>query len=398
MKRKPLTFALAALTVGLLGSCSKINERLDNLEKEMIQTVTIIPAYSDGSVEANEDTLTVNCIVEPAAAVATIGRDSVRVLVATVNKTKSATCQTVVPAEISKTPATGELTVKADISDITPAEGKALMVALKLSNGISKYTTEFVGVTLPSDALPGKFTVNFEGKQVNFSKGNLIATVNASGAPTAWKFATKQYDYLGNVAANNSIGTTAGDVDLFCWSTDAAYNNWGIHTKTPVTADYTDGDFKDWGTAYCKSNGIKNATTWRTLTTDEWQYLFNFREVNGDTGEGYSYQRAQINSEVSGGVYGLILYPDNYTETAKASYSSAEWTSLEDTGCVFLPAACNRKGSDVDDTGDFGCYWSSSAYDSIGAYVVFFDGDFAGSDYHTRDLAFSVRLITEVEE
>ena len=33
MKRRFLIFALAAFTVGLLGSCSKINERIDGLDK-----------------------------------------------------------------------------------------------------------------------------------------------------------------------------------------------------------------------------------------------------------------------------------------------------------------------------------------------------------------------------
>ena len=35
MKRTLSMIALAALTIGLLGSCSKINERLDNLEKKV---------------------------------------------------------------------------------------------------------------------------------------------------------------------------------------------------------------------------------------------------------------------------------------------------------------------------------------------------------------------------
>ena len=33
--KRTLSIALAVLTIGLLGSCSKINERLDNLEKDV---------------------------------------------------------------------------------------------------------------------------------------------------------------------------------------------------------------------------------------------------------------------------------------------------------------------------------------------------------------------------
>ena len=35
MKRRLFTFAIAALTIGLLGSCSKINERIDGLDKRV---------------------------------------------------------------------------------------------------------------------------------------------------------------------------------------------------------------------------------------------------------------------------------------------------------------------------------------------------------------------------
>ena len=51
-------------------------------------------------------------------------------------------------------------------------------------------------VTEIPEALPGLFTVA-SGKKVGFSRGNLVATINESGAPTVWKFARHQYDYLG---------------------------------------------------------------------------------------------------------------------------------------------------------------------------------------------------------
>ena len=68
---------------------------------------------------------------------------------------------------------------------------------------------------LPEGALPGEFSIS-AAKKVHFSQGNLVATVNASGVPVAWKFATKQHDYLGEGGANHTIGSSAGDVDLFC--------------------------------------------------------------------------------------------------------------------------------------------------------------------------------------
>ena len=159
-------------------------------------------------------------------------------------------------------------------------------------------------VVLP-DALSGVFTVNAEGKTVHFSKGNLQATIDKDGKPTAWKFAANQYVCLGKDGANESIGTAGGDIDLFGWSTEPT--NYGINTSTK-TYDYS-GAFKDWGKA------IGNGNTWRTLSKAEWEYLLNTRTVNGGKEEGKSYQIATINSDATGGgVYGMILYPDNYTK------------------------------------------------------------------------------------
>ena len=71
---------------------------------------------------------------------------------------------------------------------------------------------------LPAGALPGEFSVSAD-KKVYFSQGNLVATIDATGAPTAWKFATNQYDCLGEGGANKTIGVAAGDIDFFGWST-----------------------------------------------------------------------------------------------------------------------------------------------------------------------------------
>ena len=88
---------------------------------------------------------------------------------------------------------------------------------------------------------------------------------------------------------------------------------WGYHvTKSVVptgeeldNVSTTSGNLsqaQDWGCT------IGDGNTWRTLTKDEWTYLFNTRIVNGGTGEGKSYQRATINSDATS-VYGMILYP-----------------------------------------------------------------------------------------
>lgn len=65
-----------------------------------------------------------------------------------------------------------------------------------------------------------------------------------------------------------------------------------------------------------------------------------------------------------------------------------------------LPAAGNRNGSNVNNVGDNGNYWSSTANDENNAYNVNFNnsGYVNPYDYNDRNVGFSVRLITDVTE
>ena len=167
MKRRLFTFALAALTIGLLGSCSKINERIDGLDnrvyglenekiasvEQMIQSVNITPAYSDGSVEAVNGILTLKCIVSPAEAI--IGmeslKDSLLIYADSVKVKTKATTPAYMTIKVSEASvldtAQGAITLTADISKYLPkGEDKALTVAVNIRNGISDFTTGFVPV------------------------------------------------------------------------------------------------------------------------------------------------------------------------------------------------------------------------------------------------------------
>lgn len=249
----------------------------------------------------------------------------------------------------------------------------------------------------PQGALPGKFSVS-SGKQVQFSKGNLQATYNDS--KYTWGFAPNQYDYVGNAAGNTSIDSQSSGniVDLFGWvgssSSFTGPAGYGISTSK------TDSDYgnvseealkSDWGTA------IDDIGTWRTLTRNEWLHLLG-RTVNGDTGEGKSYQRANINSDAAD-VFGMIVYPDNYTaQTTATSYTSSEWATMEAAGCVFLPAAGYRVGSYVNYVGFQANYWSSSSRPDNEAYVMAFNtNSLSGVDHIGRHDGISVRLVTDVK-
>ncbi len=236
------------------------------------------------------------------------------------------------------------------------------------------------------NALPGIFSVA-GNKKVKFSRGNLVATIDADGAPTAWKFHEHQYGVIGASGANVTIGDTAGDVDLFCWSTDAANNNWGIHTQTDTSARIG-GNFNDWG------KNIGDGKTWRTLSAIEWDYLFNTsgRMVNSKPCYTNLTDGVTIDSNT---FYGVFVYPDDYDGDVVSS--SMSWDDINAAGIVFLPAAGRRFGSSVTHVLSIGACWSSSS--NGGAIFAYFHSDGVNPDsLHTRNNGISVRLVQDVEQ
>lgn len=145
---------------------SKLRLMADALEKAladlgatletMIKSVTIVPAYDDGSVEATDGLLSVNFIVKPAKVLRSIRtenlKDSINVLV---SAAKPAVRSEGLYEEIAVKDAVvldyekGEVNITADISAEFSglAAGKSLTVAIEVKNGISEFSTEFVKVT-----------------------------------------------------------------------------------------------------------------------------------------------------------------------------------------------------------------------------------------------------------
>lgn len=238
------------------------------------------------------------------------------------------------------------------------------------------------------------FTVSAGGQKVKFSKGNLQAAYN--GSDWTWKFADNQWGCIGNAAGNTKVTAVSpyisenATVDLFGWVGESS--SWtgaamyGI-TSSKATNNVdgygieTDDKLKiDWGTTM--------GTGWRTLSSDEWTYLFNTRTVNGGTGEGKSYSKYKY---VNG--MGIVLYPDDYTGS---EYMDSDWNTFESAGCVFLPAAGNRNGSSVNRVIGFGYYMSSTpdASNVNKTYILFTkDSDVYPANSSNRYIGFSVRLV-----
>ena len=241
-----------------------------------------------------------------------------------------------------------------------------------------------------SSPLSGEFSVSVT-KKVRFSKGNLVASIDANRNPIAWKFAAHQYDRLGANRANTTIGTAAGYVDLLGWSTKASSNNWGIHTSS--TDEYTGGDFKDWGTA------IDNNGLWRTLTEAEWQYLTYH---NTDYPNHPRFCKYICPVKVCGVENCLVLLPDDYDKTKLPLPDPLvfdEWTKYENAGFVCLPPTGTREGMSVK-MPEIGHYWSSDPLNGTSAFCLDFPNPndeqpytSNGSRYH----GFCVRLVTDVK-
>ena len=292
---------------------------------------------------------------------------------------------------------------------VTVKEGKKETLAVTMSKANVQQqqvvqtpvtpTTPTVQTT--SSFIDGQFSVSANEK-VYFSKGNL----QYQASTKTWRFAEHQWDIIGSENSNISE-SYSGWIDLFGWGT-SGYNGNNPWMTSYESSDYGNGERDiagtnyDWGVNNTISNG--GGKRWRTLTGDEWVYLFNKRS----TSSGIRYAMATVN-----GVNGVILLPDNWsssnyslsnTNKTDASFSSnriskSDWTSkFESNGAVFLPAAGHRNGTYVDNVGSCGYYWSASYSSSVSAYYVWFsDGSLGPDDWGGRDYGRSVRLVCSAE-
>ena len=268
----------------------------------------------------------------------------------------------------------------------------------------------------PQGALSGIFSVS-SNNRVRFSQGNLqwsatngtnIATSHSTATGSAagtWRFATNQWDTIGS--SNGSLSDSySGWIDLFGWGT-SSYNNKHPYMRSTNSAEYGNGNadiagtYYDWGAFNAISNGGNQPGIWRILTWSEWDYLLNRRS----TTSGIRYAKATVN-----GVPGLVILPDNWstsiasldsTNTNAATFSSniinvLRWTTLENYGCVFLPATGYRNGTSVIQLGAYGYYWSGSVYDSTHSYSISIYNNNVQAMATTMHFGMSVRLVQTV--
>lgn len=268
-----------------------------------------------------------------------------------------------------------------------------------------------VAITHPTGAINSLFTVNANGDQVYFSQGNLMYSNGI------WMFHENQYDrcFTSNVNVS-SYYNASGTFDLFGWGTSGynhgainyqpwstIYNTSNYYAYGSYTYNLYDQDGRaEWGYNAITNGGNTENSGWRTLTMDEWKYVFSTR----NTVSGKRYARAKVN-----GLNGIILLPDDWEENIfnlnngyydSNTISAVDWTNiLEANGAVFIPATGARYGTSLSYVGYDGYYWSASYRPGDSYYarsVAFFDEGGVSPIYNFyRCAGLSVRLVRDAE-
>lgn len=276
------------------------------------------------------------------------------------------------------------------------------------------YTAEFSPFT--QKQFSKTFSISDTSKVI-FSSGNLqyLASENV------WCFAENQYDIIGQ--ANENISSTyEGWIDLFGWGTSGYHNdtdeyNTQYYPYSTSTSEVNIDKNKygygpslnqtnksltknsanyDWGVYNSILNGGNEPNQWRTLTQNQWLYIFNTR-----TNAANKWFRATVNN-----VKGVVLLPDEYTENTipyiagvvgftTNTFSLEEWTVMENEGAVFLPAAGSRSGTTY--TPGNVTYHSTTAKDSARNYILHvLEGNTSYNYIGPRYVGRAVRLVKDV--
>ena len=268
----------------------------------------------------------------------------------------------------------GDIIIKIEKDDCFPIEMKTV---LKDDNTL--IINEKLAVAY-SAAIKGRFTVDEQGTQVYFSKGNLQYKAKTN----TWQFAENQWDYVGS---NNKKMSKDYDgwIDYFCWATSGykyePYKIQNAFSYERYIRDIRETKF-DWG-YNAIANGGNTPGIWRSLSGNEWSYIMNKR----NTESGMLYALAKVN-----GVKGLIVLPDDWkASTYVLNYvnepydhhyndnviSKTDWLKkFEANGAVFLPAAGFYKESGkmkIKKVGEAGYYWLGDRKDGSNGKCIYFE-------------------------
>lgn len=284
------------------------------------------------------------------------------------------------------------------------------------------------------------------GKVVKFAKGNLVCDQGR------FKMRSTQVGWPASGEVTEDMAVD-GTFEHFGWGTSGkpgsnanltmpqAYSlpETGYYYGTPgytigaggaqvqVAPDLSISTDFDWGVYQF---GMNTGTSWRTLTSAEWQWLLGpATGANPDPSQGeqncrgvaYRFMKAEILLNLENYPAfrdGIVIFPDDFNESripgtyTLNSYSSEFqtvgeelWTTLEAEGCVFLPVQGFRTpaandlatSATVSNVGTTGYYWTATASGSENAHILGFIASEMQYNYTSnRNLGCSVRLVQDV--
>ena len=326
--------------------------------------------------------------------------------------------------------------------DITVyANDKSDVCHVTVVSGDPTTPTDTIAPEPPQDSCVGGFDQNgasnalfsvAAGRQVRFSKGNLqycpsgLHSVATGGTESGtWRFAENQWDYIGQDNANIASPSYKGWIDLFGWGTSGWNSGANAYQPRDTSSTYEDyyiggtsendltGEYAnaDWGVYNAISNGGNQPGMWRTLTSDEWTYLLETRSASTACG----YDNVRCSKATVGDVYGLIIFPDVYVHPSGVStllnvnvivnesgvaddtyvLTMNEWDQMQGAGCIFLPTAGIRDGTEVYYDGSYGCYSSANSLYNCTAMCLSFTNNSLMIMDALRTYGFSVRLVMD---
>lgn len=284
-----------------------------------------------------------------------------------------------------------------------------------------EYRASFISANM----IPGLFTVNSSNKQVFLSKGNLFY----DGNENKYCFEANQYDIPPLTPVDDDIkNETESHIGHFYWSKNEIVARSLSHYSDSeasvsdvfFTNDSSDPTKPNSGFTVSGQKGV-----WRVLSgknDGEWKYLLDSRKTAYGSGVLSAGNRHYAMVKVNN-MAGLLIFPDDFSSWPSGAgnepqyfdicssnwnnrnYTVAEFTVLQNNGCVFLPAAGNRDGDPgysyparVLNVGSSGYYWSSTPYYGNMAYVIIFRSDLVDSANHDSwHRAHPVRLVTDAK-
>ena len=252
---------------------------------------------------------------------------------------------------------------------------------IKIAKGNGDNIQDGAAIQIIDGAIMAEFSVS-ETKKVYFSMGNLQYSTEGSHKcadgttqPGTWRFAEKQWEegtllYWGNTGYNDSIKqVNSNDWYKEYWRAIEYFKSYETIAQSDISNTYN-----DWGVYNAIENGGNTPNKFRTLTRDEWVYLWEQRP-NADKLRG--------TTKVDG-IDCTYLLPDNW-DNLEANIPSALYSgkqiydvfpsvnTLLDKGVVFFRK--NLKKVTMGDNAGEG-YWSSTytkkrTYNSLTCYYAY---------------------------